>query len=243
MAKKTVKKTTTTTVVEEITSNEKTEILCVLDRSGSMSRIIDDAIGGFNEFIKDQKEIEGEATMSVALFDDNYQLLYDNVDIKEVEEFDRKTWTLGGMTALNDAIGKMINDVENRRAKQSEDEKASKVLVVIVTDGYENSSKEFTAQQVKDLISKKKKDDWQFIFLAATDDAFTTSSGYGISAGNTMQFTANSTGTITMSNAVNNATRLYRSTSLNSTGSAVVYDNLLNTDDINDDSSDDNSDD
>ena len=147
MANKKIKKTTTTTVTEEIVdvpTNEKTQIICILDRSGSMSSIISDSIGGFNTFLKQQKELKDEATITVALFDDRYDLLYDNIDIKKAEELTSIIWIPRGMTALYDAIGKTINNVRNTHARLG-NEKPSKVLVCIVTDGekkegYENKN-------------------------------------------------------------------------------------------------------
>jgi len=111
--KKKVTTTVTTTVKEEIIpTNEKTQIICILDRSGSMSRIMDDSIGGFNTFIKQQKELPDEATLTVVLFDDKYELLYDNVDIKEVKEITSDEWFPRGSTSLHDAIGKTINNTK-----------------------------------------------------------------------------------------------------------------------------------
>ena len=222
--KKVVKKTTT--VTEEVTespTNEKTQIVCILDRSGSMATIIDDAIGGFNEFIKEQKKLEDEATMTTALFDDQYDLLYDNVPLSEVEEFTTNTWSPRGTTALFDAIGKTINSVrENHR--NLKDEKPDKVLVCIVTDGMENSSKEYTSNQIQKLIKKCENDyNWSFVYLAANQDAFSTGVSFGISGGNTFNFTADSTGMQNVSTTLTNAVSYYRS----STSEDGDYANLM----------------
>jgi len=222
--KKTVKKTTT--VTEEVTespTNEKTQIICILDRSGSMGTIIDDAIGGFNEFIEDQKKLEDEATMTVALFDDQYDLLYDNIPIKEVEKFTKDTWSPRGTTALHDAIGKTINSVRENHRKLK-DEKPDKVLVCIVTDGKENASMEYSNDQIKKLIKECEKEyGWSFVYLAANQDAFNTGISFGISGGNTYTFTADSTGINNVSATLNNATTYYRST----TADAGDYANLM----------------
>lgn len=212
MAKKEIKKTKTvvTTITEEITTNERTHIVCILDRSGSMSSIMDDSIGGFNEFLKTQKELPDEASITIALFDDKYELLYDNVDIKSVNELTKKVWYPRGMTALYDAIGKTINDVKTHFEKL-DDEKPSKVLVCIVTDGMENSSKEYTLDTLKKLIGDCEKDNWNFMYLAANQDAFAVGTSFGVSAGNTFTYTASTDGVKTMSNTLNNATVYYRS--------------------------------
>ena len=155
MAKnKKVTTTVTTTVTEEIIStptNEKTHIICILDRSGSMASIMSDSIGGFNTFLKKQKELPDEATITVALFDDKYELLYDNVDIKKAEELTSKIWYPRGTTALYDAIGKTIN-TDRAKLKSLGNEAPSKVLVCIVTDGLENASTEYKGDPGREQI-------------------------------------------------------------------------------------------
>jgi len=225
--KKVVKKTVTTTeeIVEE-RLNEKTQIVCILDRSASMDNIIEEAIGGFNEFIKKQKELEDEATMTVALFDDQYELLYDNVNIKDVELFNRNSWSPRGLTALFDAVGKTINTVDDTHKKMKKDEVPEKVLVCIVTDGMENSSNEFNANSIKKLISKYEEKGWSFIYLAANQDAFDVGTSFGISGGNTYTFTADGTGAQNVSSTLDNATTYYRSTYSANLNSDTLMDDL-----------------
>jgi hypothetical protein len=229
MAKK--KKTTTTvktTVTEEIlNTNEKTHIICILDRSGSMSSIIDDSIGGFNTFLKEQKKLPDEATITVALFDDRYELLYNNIDIKEAEELTPNTWIPRGTTALYDAIGKTIADTKEYFAKHG---KPSKVLVCIVTDGYENASKEYKLDDTKKIIGDCEKDDWNFIYLAANQDAFSVGRTFGVSAGNTFTYTSDSTGVMSMSNKLSYAATTYRSTPTHSSDFDTISKNLINDD-------------
>jgi hypothetical protein len=216
--KKKVTTTVTTTVTEEIIStptNEKTQVICILDRSGSMSSIINDSIGGFNTFLKQQKELKDEATITVALFDDKYDLLYDDVDIKKAEELTNKVWLPRGTTALYDAIGKTINGVKAKHARLG-DEAPAKVLVCIVTDGYENASKEYKLDDIKKLIKKCENDDWNFIYLAANQDAFAVGSSFGVSMGNTFTYTASAAGVADMSNILYSATANYRGMSANS---------------------------
>jgi len=208
------KKTTTiTTVTEEIIDNpeltEKTHIICILDRSGSMSSIIDDSIGGFNSFLKKQKELPDKATITVVLFDDKYDVLFSGVDINETKEITSDQWYPRGTTALYDTIGKTINDEKNKLNNLG-NEKPNKVLVCIVTDGLENSSHEYSLDTIKKLISDCEKDDWNFIYLAANQDAFNVGTNFGISGANTHTYIPTSDGVFNMSSTLNNATVSYR---------------------------------
>lgn len=230
MTKKKIKKVTTTTTVEySDVPAEKTHIICILDRSGSMSSIMNDSIGGFNTFLKQQKELPDEATITIALFDDKYELIYDNVDIKKAKELTSAEWYPRGMTALYDAIGKTINTEKANFAKLG-DNKPNKVLVCIVTDGYENSSREFNVDDIKSLIKDCEKQDWNFIYLAANQDAFDVGSSFGVSAGNTFTYTASSAGVSTMNAKLNKATTTYRSVSTDDVQFANMSKTLLDDD-------------
>ena len=236
MAKNKKKITTTvvTTVVTEtiVPTNEKTHIICVLDSSGSMGNIMKDSIGGFNEFLRQQKALPDKATITVALFDDpnHYQLLYDNIDIKQAEELTSTVWYPRGMTALYDAIGKTINTDKAKLARLGK-EAPSKVLVCVVTDGEENSSKEYTLAAVKKLIKECEKEDWNFLYLAANQDAFKVGSGFGISVGNTYNYVASSAGVAGMSMTLNNASTSYRNMSSYSADFGTISKSLINPDD------------
>ncbi len=213
--KKKVTKTVTTTVTEEIIpTNERTHIICILDSSGSMSKIMSDSIGGFNTFLEQQRNLPDDATITVALFDSytNYQILYDNVNIKEAKDITSKEWYPRGLTALYDAIGKTINADKARLAKLG-DEAPSKVLVCIITDGLENDSREYKIDAIKKLIKDCENDDWNFVYLAANQDAFAVGSGFGISVGNTYTYTTTTDGIYNMSNTLNTATVSYRAMS------------------------------
>jgi hypothetical protein len=210
MKKNKVKKIVTVTEEYIDVPNEKTHIICILDRSGSMSSIMNDSIGGFNTFLNQQKELPDEATITVALFDDKYELLYDNVDIKKAKELTSAEWYPRGTTALYDAIGKTIN-TEKANFSKLGDEKPSKVLVCVVTDGYENASKEFNINNIKSLIKDCEKQDWNFIYLAANQDAFSVGSSFGISGSNTFTYTASGMGVMAMSDTLSDATTTYRS--------------------------------
>lgn len=226
--------TTVTTVSEDVeNSNEKTHIICILDRSGSMSTIISDSIGGFNTFLDKQKELPDDATITVVLFDDKYELLYDNIDIKKTEKITDKIWIPRGTTALYDAVCKTINTEKANFIKMGFDA-PSKVLVCIVSDGQENASKEYTNADIKKLIKECEKDDWNFIYLAANQDAFSVGTSFGISGGNTYTYSADSLGVNKMSATLNNASTTYRSASVTSSNFSKLSKNLIS---IKDDSS------
>jgi uncharacterized protein YegL len=236
MGKK-IKKVTTTTIVtteEIISSNEKTHVICILDTSGSMTNIMQDSIGGFNEFLKQQKQLPDKATITVALFDDKYELLYDNVDIKDAEKLTSNIWFPRGCTALYDAIGKTINNEKANFARLGK-EAPKKVLVVIVTDGQENASHEYKRDDIQKLIKKCENDDWNFIFLACGQDAFAVGTSFGISAGNTYTYTATSAGVAGMSMTMNNASTLYRTMSSSSGDFKTASKSLINDPNANPD--------
>lgn len=207
-----------------------TEIICLLDRSGSMNSIITDAIGGFNKFLKDQKEVLGEAKLTLALFDDEYEIIHNGINIQSVPELNSLTYVPRGWTALYDAVGKTINTVGERLAKLSEEERPSKVIFVILTDGHENSSKEFTGQKIKEMIKhQKEKYSWMFVFLGANLDANKTASGMGIS--NSIQFASNG---ISQNKAYHNVSSfMSRTRSLNSVDYAATLDCALNDEEKN----------
>jgi len=191
----------------------RTEIVVILDRSGSMCTIADDAIGGYNEFIKAQKKVEGEAIVTLAQFDDQYELVYDGVPIMEVPELTNETFKPRGMTALNDAIGKTIEAVRKRQSHQCPQcfHSVDKTIVAILTDGGENSSLNFNTQRVNELISHQRDEHkWEFIFLAANQDAFATGGALGIKSTDTFDFSADSKGTRSAYLSMINTTTSYR---------------------------------
>jgi uncharacterized protein YegL len=190
-----------------------TEIVCILDRSGSMSSIKQEAIGGFNAFLESQKKEDGEAKMTVVQFDNEYLVTVNGEDIQTVAPLNEDTFVPRGMTALLDAIGKTINDVSQRLSKMNDEEKPGKVIVVILTDGQENSSKEFKREQINQLIkNQSEKDKWQFLFLAAGQDAIEEAQSIGIGNLNAMNFVADAKGIGVTYNAMNTAVSMYRST-------------------------------
>jgi Mg-chelatase subunit ChlD len=179
------------------------EIVCILDRSGSMETIIDDSIGGFNAFLKEQKNLPGKAKLSVVLFDDQYEKLYDRIKIKDAEELTSETYVPRGMTALYDAIGKTITSMKVKDSKP--------VVIAILTDGEENASKEYTIEQINKLIKEKRDLGWEFVFLAANQDAFAVGGKMGIDAGSTFSYVADGAGTRKVYDNMTNSVKLYRS--------------------------------
>jgi len=153
--------------------SKTTDIIYVLDRSGSMMSLAEDAIGGFNTFLEEQKKLPEKAKLTTILFDNRYEVLYKRRKLEEVDELTSKEYFARGSTALLDAVGIAV---------QSVPEDKTKVIVVIMTDGHENSSKEWTKDKIKELINKKRKLGWEFIFSGCDEHAFAEASSLGISA-------------------------------------------------------------
>ena len=167
-----------------------TEIVFLLDRSGSMSGLEKDTIGGFNAFIERQCQLEGETLLTTVLFDDQYEVLWNGVDAKKTRLTDEEYY-VRGMTALLDAVGKTILDVGYRLSKTDEKYRPGKVIFVITTDGMENASQEFTYEKVKELIRhQQEKYSWEFIFMGANIDAVQEAESIGICKENAFDFDA-----------------------------------------------------
>lgn len=173
-----------------------TELVFILDKSGSMSGLEADTIGGYNSMLAKQKAVDGECYITTVLFDNNYELLHDRIDIKAVSPITDKEYQVGGSTALLDAIGRTINKIGNAQKHTAEDYRAEKVMFVIITDGEENSSREYTAEKIKAQIERQKeKYGWEFIFLGANIDAVQTAGRFGIAPDRAIDYLADSEGT------------------------------------------------
>lgn len=195
--------------------SDLTEIIMVVDRSGSMASVRDDAIGGFNTFLEDQKKQPGDALLTLVLFNDGYEVVHDGVPIASVSPLTTETYVPAGMTALLDAIGKAVNQTGVRLAAIDEADRPSKVIVVILTDGQENSSREFSKSAIADILThQKEKYSWEVIFLSsdmnAISDATTGPNAY-IARGRHMKFAASSTGTRRAYGSLSKAVSSYRS--------------------------------
>lgn len=173
-----------------------TELVFILDRSGSMSGLESDTIGGYNAMLEKQRLEDGKAFVTTVLFDDQYKILHDRVAIKNVQPITNKDYYVRGTTALLDAIGKSINKTVNTIRNLYEEDRPSKVLFVIITDGMENASTEFTYERIKQMIEhEKEKYSWDFIFLGANIDAISTAARFGISEDMASNYHADSEGT------------------------------------------------
>lgn len=159
---------------------KSTEIIFVIDKSGSMAHLAADTIGGFNGFIESQKAMEGKAALTTVLFDTNWKILHDGVDIKEVKSMTNADYIAYGGTAMLDAIGEIINRVQDRHDELGE-EKPDNVLFVITTDGEENSSRTFKKSQIEKMIKHQTNGHgWTFMFLGANMDAVKEAESIGI---------------------------------------------------------------
>lgn len=175
--------------------NDYTHISVVLDRSGSMQSIADDTVGGFNAFLSDQKANDGRATITLVQFDNQYEVLKDMEDLEETEDLTRETYVPRGGTALLDAIGRTINTVDSQISALGEDEQPDKVVFVIITDGEENQSREFSRDNIFEMISRhESENDWQFVFIGANQDAIQAGGGMGVRAANSLTYGANAGG-------------------------------------------------
>lgn len=174
--------------------NNLTEIIFLLDRSGSMAGLEGDTVGGFNAFVKKQNQLEGETLLTTVLFDDQYEVLWNGVDAREAK-LTEDEYYVRGTTALLDAVGKTILDVGYRLARASEEKRPGKVIFVITTDGMENASREFTYGKVKELIRHQQdKYSWEFIFMGANIDVAKEADSLGINIENSFNFEASEKG-------------------------------------------------
>lgn len=192
-----------------------TEIVCVIDKSNSMKAIEKDAIGGFNKFIKAQKEEVGQAAVTVVLFDTDFKYLYFGTDIQNVKILTKRSYLPSGTTALLDAVGKAIDDVGARLSDIPEEERPERVIFAILSGGEEKSSREYTRQQVFDKIRLQTVVyKWQFIFLAANQDAIKRAESIGIDAGFANIFNSSGAGIRGSFNQMSKAISSYRQTGI-----------------------------
>ena len=183
-----------------------TEIVFILDRSGSMAGLEDDTIGGFNALIAKQKQEAGEALVSTFLFDNESQLIHDRLDIRQVPPLTRQEYYVRGCTALLDTVGKAVEHLSFIHKYAREEDRPEKTLFVITTDGMENASRHFTYDRVKALIEKQKAQyGWEFLFLGANIDAAKEAARFGITEDRAANYHADSVGTAVIYEAVSEA--------------------------------------
>lgn len=185
------------------------ELVFILDRSGSMGGLESDTIGGYNSMLsKQKKEKTGKVSVTTVLFDDQYELLYNQVPIEKVSPMTEEEYYVRGSTALLDAIGKTVMQV---KANQDKKEIKDKVLFVIITDGMENASREYRADQIKKLIEERKeKDNWEFLFLGANIDAIGAAKDIGIDSSRAVRFKSDKKGTAKNYEVLNEAIKEIR---------------------------------
>ena len=183
-----------------------TEIVFILDRSGSMAGLEEDTIGGFNAMIRKQKSEEGEAYVSTILFDNHTEVIHDRVDIKMIQPLTHKDYYVRGCTALLDAVGKAIHHIGNVHKYAREEDRPEKTIFIITTDGMENASREYTYERVRKMIEhEKEKYGWEFLFLGANIDAAREAARFGITEDRAANYHADHKGTAVIYEAMNSA--------------------------------------
>jgi uncharacterized protein YegL len=181
-----------------------------------MSGLESDTIGGFNSMLKKQQSEPGECRITTVLFDDAYEVLHDRIDIKAVGEITAQDYFVKGSTALLDAVGKTIKKINKVQKNTADEYRAGKVLFVITTDGMENSSREFTYDNIKSMVEKqKKKHKWEFIFLGANIDAIDVANRFGIAQNRTQNFHNDSEGIALNYKVLNETMVCFRAASKN----------------------------
>lgn len=177
-------------------TNEKVELVFILDRSGSMAGLESDTIGGFNALLDKQKKEQGDAKVTTVLFNHQYELLHDRLPINGIAPITDEDYEVGGTTALLDAVGSTIQKIGNVQKRTCEEERAGRVMFVITTDGMENASCEYNYAKIKSMIEHQKTVcNWEFVFLGANIDAVSTARNFGIDKDFAVKYHADKEGT------------------------------------------------
>lgn len=194
-----------------MTKENFTSINVIIDRSGSMGNLATDTIGSFNTFLAEQKLVPGEAVFTLCTFNEESKLVHDFVKLGSVPDLNSKTYTPHGSTALLDAVGSTINSVGVKLAAMPEEERPSKVIFLIITDGQENASTDFSRAQVKEMIEHQRNTyQWEFVFMGANIDAVGEGMSLGIAQQNTLNYDASSAGTHELYRGVSDSMKTYR---------------------------------
>lgn len=205
-----------------------TEIAFILDRSGSMNPHAEAAVAGFNEFLREQQAVDGIARITLVLFDDEYEVPFDNLPVSEVTCLDQETYRPRGTTALLDAIGKTIKTFRMRIKNLPKKARPDQVIFAIFTDGLENASRKYSWQDIADRIGKRQeKDGWEFLFLAANQDAIATAAQMSIKRSNSATAQADARGVRTSSRAFNRKVRAMREGDFEAADFVAPMENIL----------------
>ncbi|MBC8144387.1 MAG: VWA domain-containing protein [bacterium] len=189
-----------------------TDITIVLDRSGSMQSVAEDTIGGFNRFVEDQKTGHGDAVLTLVQFDDQYEVVYNAAPIATAAKLTDSTFVPRGSTALLDAIGRTIEVTGARFAAAPEHERPEQVIIMILTDGHENASAHYTNAKIAQMIAHQRDVySWEFVFLAANQDAIATGGRMGISSDQSLTYAASKIGTNAAFDSISASTKRRRS--------------------------------
>ncbi len=191
-------------------NNNITEIVFILDRSGSMSGLEKDTIGGFNAMIEKQKKQDGKAYVSTVLFDHESVVLHDRLPLEQIKPMTEDDYTVRGCTALLDAIGGAVKHIGNIHKYARPEDVPEHTMFVITTDGLENASRKYNSRDIKRLIESKKEEGWEFLFIGANIDAIETANVYGISADRAVNYNADSQGTGVVFEAVSETVAKFR---------------------------------
>ena len=189
----------------------KTELIFILDRSGSMGGLESDTIGGFNATISDQKKIDGETRVTTILFDNFFEVLHDRINLQDIAPLTEQDYFVRGSTALYDAVALGIRKIANVQKQTRKEGRADKVIMVITTDGYENSSRDTNAAMLHKMIDDCKKDGWEFLFLGADIDAQAAAGSIGIESNRAANFVKDSQGVRVQYDSLNVAISAMRS--------------------------------
>ena len=189
-----------------------TELVMILDRSGSMGGLEKDTIGGFNSMLEKQRREEGEVLVTTVLFDHVVEILHDRVPLEKVRPMTEREYYVRGCTALLDAIGSTIHHIANIHKYAREEDRPEKTIFIITTDGLENASKEYSYSVVKKMVEhEKEKYGWEFLFLGANIDAIATAASFGIGEDRAVRYESDSQGTALNYEVLNDAVRTMRS--------------------------------
>jgi hypothetical protein len=195
-----------------MTKENFTSINVIIDRSGSMANLADDTIGGFNTFLADQKGQPGEAVLTLCTFNTDYRLVHDFVKLNEIPDLNSKSYHPSGGTALLDAMGVTMTEVGRKLAALKEEERPSKVIFLVITDGQENSSRVYAKQQIADMVKHQQDTySWEFVFMGANIDAIAEGTSLGISTQNTLNFAPTAAGTRGLYSTISENMSSYRS--------------------------------